>query len=352
MTPRQPDLSVVIPALNEAAHLPYLLQDLSWQKNIQFEVIVVDGGSTDTTVEQCREFSTNSTFKIKTIESQPGRAVQLNKGTAISSADNLLFLHADSRIRNGSLLSNAQKFLSRQRQHNNNQQLCGHFPLKFSSSPGSEDDYYFYESKTYLNKADCINGDQGFWISKEYFNQLGKFDESLPYMEDARLALKIGADNNWITLPGEIETSARRFETEGFTKRQILNSFLCNFNAMSEPGYFEIAGDIYKQQDKADRLRLRPFLKATHRYMYADGAKTALRRWYQTGAYIASNAWQLAFALDCIKNKKHGLAPNADEASALDFYDRHLARIADWPLIKLLTGIVTIVWFYSLFLLR
>ena len=352
MTSRQPDLSVVIPALNEAAHLPYLLQDLCWQKNIHFEVIVIDGGSTDSTMEQCQQFSATSPYHFEITVSQPGRAIQLNKGASLSHAVDILFLHADSRIRKGSLLADAQKYLSRRRQQQSNQQLCGHFPLKFSSSPGNGKAYYFYESKTHLNKPDCINGDQGFWISKDYFNHLGKFDESLPYMEDARLARKISADNNWITLPGEIETSARRFESEGFSNRQILNSFLCNFNAMNEPDYFQIAGDIYKQQDKTAQLQLRPFLRATHRYMYSNGIRTALRRWYQTGTYIASNAWQLAFALDCFKNRKLGLAPNANETNVLEFYDKHLSRIANWPVIRLLTGVVTVIWFYSLFLLR
>jgi len=352
MTIRHPDLSVVIPALNEADHLPYLLQDLSWQKNIQFEVIVVDGGSTDQTMRHCREFASNCSFDLTIAESEPGRAIQLNKGASMSVADDLLFLHADSRIRNSSLLANAHRFISRKREQNSNPCLCGHFPISFSLSPGNPKKYYFYESKTFLNKPDCINGDQGFWINKNYFNQLDRFDETLPYMEDARLAQKISADKNWITLPGKIETSGRRFETEGFINRQILNSFLCNFNAMGEAEYFEMANNVYNQQDKATQLRLRPFLKLTHRFMFHDGVKAAARRWYQTGSYIAANAWQLAFAIDCLKNKKQGLEPNAEDAVTLEFYDKHLARFTNWPLIRLITGISTIIWFYSLFVIR
>lgn len=352
MTSALPTLSVVIPTLNEAAHLPYLLQDLSWQKHIDLEIVVVDGGSSDQTLEHCREFKNSSRFQLTIIHSEPGRARQLNKGAVASCTNEILFLHADCRIRDGSLLANAQKFLSRNRQQKNKPNLCGHFPLKFFSSPGNRKNYYFYESKTHLNKADCINGDQGFWIPKNYFDALGQFDESLPYMEDARIAAKIKKDHNWITLPGHIETSARRFESEGFAKRQILNSFLCNFNAMNEPDYFEKARDIYKQQDQTSTLKLRPFLKLTHNFMYNNGLKQAIHRWYETGTYIANNTWQLAFAIDCRKNRKLGLEPNADEPAALEFYDKYLARITHWPITRVIISLVTIVWFYSLFLLR
>lgn len=352
MTSQYPSLSIVIPALNEAAFLPYLLQDLSWQKNIQFEVIVVDGGSTDRTLEHCRQFAQTSPYRLILEESEKGRARQLNKGASLCASNDILFLHADTRIRNGQLLNDAKELLSQKRQRDNNPNLCGHFPLIFFSKPGSTNNYYFYESKTHLNKPDCINGDQGFWISKKYFYQLGTFDESLPFMEDARLALKIIKDNNWVTLPGHIETSARRFEAEGFTRRQLLNSFLCNFNAMGEDDYFKQTDDIYKQQDQTGELRLRPFLKLTHRYMYNAGIKRAIRRWYNTGSYIANNAWQLAFAFDCRKNEKQGLQPNASEISALEFYDKHLARVTHWPLVKAITGFITLIWFYSLFVLR
>ena len=352
MAKQHPTLSIVIPALNEAAHLPYLLQDLNWQKNTQFEVIVVDGGSHDQTVNLCHQFAKSSFFKLTIAESKAGRAIQLNKGATLSIADDLLFLHADSRLRDSSLLANAQKYISRKRLQSGNSRLCGHFPLTFSSSPGNAASYFFYESKTHLNKPDCINGDQGFWIAKTYFNELGCFDESLPYMEDARLAQKIGGDKNWLTLPGNIETSARRFESEGFANRQILNSFLCNFNAIGEAEYFRMAGNIYKQQDQTNRLKLKPFLKLTHQYMLQDGIKAAVRRWYQTGSYMAGNAWQLAFAIDCLKNKKQGMTPNAEEVTVLEFYDKYLARVTNWPPVKLFAGIIAIIWFYSLFIIR
>lgn len=352
MATERPNLSVIIPTLNEASHLPRLLQDLNQQKNIQFEVIIVDGGSNDQTLSHCEDFKKTARHPVSVLESRPGRAIQLNKGAKTSATDDFLFLHADSRLRDSSLLANAQQYIYQYRHQQNNPNICGHFPLRFFSSPGQTSSYYFYESKTYLNKPDCINGDQGFWISRDYFNKLGQFDETLPYMEDARLAAKICKDNNWITLPGEIETSARRFEVEGFTNRQILNSFLCNFNAMNETQYFDLTREIYQQQDKTSKLRLRPFLKLTHRFMYSNGLKSALQRWYQTGSYIANNAWQLAFAIDCKRNKKLGMEPNASEVRALEFYENNLARAADWPVIRALIAMLTFVWFYSLFISR
>lgn len=352
MTTHSLTLSIIIPALNEALNLPYLLQDLNWQKNIQFEVIVVDGGSSDETPERCREFQASARYPFTLLETKAGRARQLNAGASQAQSDEFLFLHADCRIRDGSLIHNAHKFLRLRREQTGKPRLCGHFPLKFFSAPGNSNDYYFYECKTYLNKPDCINGDQGFWIEKDYFHQLGHFDESLPFMEDARLAMKITKEDNWITLPGHIETSARRFESEGFTRRQILNSFLCNFNAMGESAYFTETEDIYRQQDQTSRLQLRPFLKQTHKYMFNHGLKTALRRWYKTGEYIAANAWQLAFAYDCRKNRKLGIEPSADDAIALSFYEKYLAHIAHWPATKAITAFLTFFWFYSLFLVR
>jgi len=349
MAQQAPSFSIVIPALNEADTLPLLLQDLANQENISFETVVVDGGSKDNTQNICENFPGKDAINLKVLSTSSGRAHQMNEGANICISDDFLFLHADTRIKETQLLSKAHQHIKIVRNQTPHPHVAGHFPLRFLSEQGN-DKYYFYESKTHLNRPDCINGDQGFWMSKEYFEQLGGYDESLPYMEDARLALKIFDTGLWITLPGELETSARRFEVEGFTQRQILNSFLCNFNAMGVDQFFQSALDVYKSQNETEKLKLRPFLNLAHQQMNSDGIKIAINRWYLTGAYIVKNAWQLAFALDCKRNRKQGKPPGSHNTGRLKFYDQHISRATEWPVIKALTGVLTIIWFYSLFL--
>jgi rSAM/selenodomain-associated transferase 2 len=350
MSPPPLPLSVIIPVLNEAGALPWLLQDLAKQKDIVFETIVVDGGSTDETISRCKNFAAREKIRLRITSSPPGRAKQMNHGAAHSRGADMLFLHADTRIYAARLLHDAQQFMNDARHRAQHHRTAGHFPLRFLASANTGHHYYFYESKTHLNRPDCINGDQGFWLARDYFKQLGGFDEALPFMEDARLAARIFDTGQWITLPGLIETSARRFETEGFARRQILNALLCNFNAMGAEDFLRAAPGIYRAQDKTTPLQLRPFLTLAHQHMKGDSLKTAMRRWQQTGAYVADNAWQLAFALDCRRKQLQGLAPDANHATRLAFYDKYLAHHTKRPAVHALAGLFTLVWFYSLFL--
>ena len=84
-------ISVIIPTLNEAQNLPRLLAALGRDTSAH-EVIVVDGGSQDMTVDVVRKFD------VQIIESGPGRGVQLRRGADAASGDVLLFLHADSEF--------------------------------------------------------------------------------------------------------------------------------------------------------------------------------------------------------------------------------------------------------------
>jgi rSAM/selenodomain-associated transferase 2 len=345
-----PPLSVIIPALNEAGALPWLLQDLAKQKDIAFETIVVDGGSTDDTKARCENFPGKEKIRLRLISSPAGRAAQMNLGAANSSGADLLFLHADTRIHSPKLLCNAHQAMSQSRLASHGNRMAGHFPLRFITTQSTPANYYFYESKTHLNRPDCINGDQGFWLARDYFDYVGGFDESLPFMEDARLAARIFSTGQWLTLPGEIATSARRFETEGFARRQILNALLRNFNALGIEEFLHAAPAVYQTQDKASQLPLRPFLTLAQRHMNGDGFKTAVQRWQQTGAYAAENAWQLAFALDCQRKQIQGLPPGENNATRLAFYDKYLARHTTRPAVKALTGLFALIWFYSLFL--
>jgi glycosyltransferase involved in cell wall biosynthesis len=89
--------SIIIPTLNEEKYLPFLLNDLAKQTFKNFEVIVVDGNSDDTTVEKAKLFEKK--LFIRSI-STPTRKVsyQRNLGAQNVTAPWVIFMDADTRL--------------------------------------------------------------------------------------------------------------------------------------------------------------------------------------------------------------------------------------------------------------
>lgn len=348
MASSQPDLGVVIPSLNEADRIRHLLETLSRQEGICLEVVVADGESADATLDVCRTIASGVGLSLRAISSPPGRGRQMNAGARFSGASDLLFLHADTTLEDPHLLARGRAEMIAERTRKRSCRVAGHFGLRFRrSEPRPSGAYYFYEAKTRLNRPDCIHGDQGFWLSRRYFEELSGFDESLPYMEDVRLAARVFQTGVWITLPGNVATSARRFETEGLRQRQTLNALLSAFAAIGLEGFFQIAEDAYREQDRATRLRLGPFYRMSHRLGLAGGLPTFARYWYRTGGYVAENAWQLAFALDCARNRRKGRSPGDGPTLWLDRFDRLGAPIVTSAPARVVTALLTAAWFYG-----
>ena len=83
------EIAYIIPTLNEEAHLSGTLDSVIVQTG-EKEIIVVDGGSHDETLEIALSYG------CKTIVSSPGRGSQMNQGGAAATKTGLLFLHADT----------------------------------------------------------------------------------------------------------------------------------------------------------------------------------------------------------------------------------------------------------------
>ena len=92
MDARLARLSIVIPALNEAQGICGCLDALAPVRARGHEIIVVDGGSGDQTLERARPLAD------KVMTSERGRARQMNAGARAAKGDALLFLHADTRL--------------------------------------------------------------------------------------------------------------------------------------------------------------------------------------------------------------------------------------------------------------
>ena len=88
-------VSVIIPTLNEEGFIMDAIQAARQDYDSdQIEIIVVDGGSQDRTLEIIPT-------DVQIIRSKPGRAGQMNLGAQHARGDILVFCHADSRLPEG-----------------------------------------------------------------------------------------------------------------------------------------------------------------------------------------------------------------------------------------------------------
>ncbi len=276
-------LRVIIPCRNEAQALPALLQDLAQQHGIALRVTIVDGGSQDATVARARAAS------CEVLQTTPGRGHQMNRGWQQSNEPALLFLHADSRLPSPTLLRDAWHCWWPQRND-----CAGHFRLQFIDTPDPKPFFYRHlEAKTALNKPQSFNGDQGLLIHRPLLESLGGFDESLPFLEDQALGTAIRQQARFITLPGTLQTSARRFETEGRRARYFAMLLIMCAREAGCTDFLQAAPGLYREQSAAGPLQVGPLLERLVRE-----AEQRPESWAIIARYLRENAWQLPALLD------------------------------------------------------
>ncbi|NND53212.1 MAG: glycosyltransferase family 2 protein [Flavobacteriaceae bacterium] len=199
-------ISIIIPILNEAEYIGRLLDHLhlnSTPNNIA-DIIVVDGGSTDASKNIVGEFE-----NVILLESEKGRAKQMNFGARKANGNILYFLHADSFPP-----KNFDSLIIKEIE-NGNQAGC--FRMSF------DHDHWWLRLASWLTQFKwraCRGGDQSQYISKTLFNELGGFDESYIIYEDNDLINKLYARKEFTVISEKLTTSARCYRKNGIWRLQ------------------------------------------------------------------------------------------------------------------------------------
>lgn len=185
-------LSVIIPVLNEEDKISECLRSI--KKLNPFEVIVVDGGSIDRTVELAEKDG------AKVIEAPKGRGIQLQEGASAARGDILLFLHADSHLKEKVDLP---KYIK-------NGYVGGFFRLRFDDPSLSFRLIEFFSNiRSRLFKLPY--GDQAIFVKKEVFQKTGGF-KPYPFLEDIDFALRLRKMGKVIALKTPVIVSPRRLK--------------------------------------------------------------------------------------------------------------------------------------------
>ncbi|MFN6474096.1 MAG: TIGR04283 family arsenosugar biosynthesis glycosyltransferase [Nostoc sp. SerVER01] len=202
-------ISIIIPTLNEAANIKEAIATTQARINIEF--IVVDGGSSDDSVEIAQSLG------VKVISSSAGRAVQMNAGAVAASGEILLFLHADTRLPAGfdEMICTALQQPGI---------VAGAFNLRIDASLLS---LRWVELGVKWRSHFCQMpyGDQAIFLTKALFQQIGGFAE-LPIMEDFELMRRLKAMGRIAIISTPVVTSARRWLQKGVFKTTLLNQIV------------------------------------------------------------------------------------------------------------------------------
>ncbi len=127
-----PRISIVTPSLNQGAFIEESIRSVLLQAYPHLELIVIDGGSTDGSVETIKGYGEWLAHWI--CENDAGPAQALNKGFRIASGEILGFLNADDFLLPGCLARVAEEF----RLHDSADVVSGHgFMAKASSELGT-----------------------------------------------------------------------------------------------------------------------------------------------------------------------------------------------------------------------
>lgn len=190
-------ISVIIPTLNEEAAIGSTLAAIHSQGDA--EVIVTDGGSTDATRKLAADLA-------RVIDAPKGRALQMNAGAQAATGDILLFLHADSTLTAGA-------YEEIRRVLRDPAVVGGGFCLRFDD-PAFSFRLIEWGSNLRARRLGLIFGDQGIFVRRSVFEQMGGFRE-MPLMEDWDFSRRLGKEGRVVVSPLRIVTSSRRFRRHG-----------------------------------------------------------------------------------------------------------------------------------------
>ncbi len=206
MTSESVLLSIVIPSLNEAKTLTSSLHRLQALRRQGVEIIVADGGSSDSSTTDIEGLAD------QLLDCAKGRALQMNSGANAASGRWLLFLHADTE-----LPADIDTWLQQLSGCNNR---WGFFRLKLDGQQP-----FFRLIEWFMNKRSGLThvatGDQCLFVRRSVFAAAGLYP-AIELMEDVALSKTLRSQAKPLVWPSPVTTSSRRWEKNGIVKTVLL----------------------------------------------------------------------------------------------------------------------------------
>jgi glycosyltransferase involved in cell wall biosynthesis len=259
VTQNAPLVSVVIPSYNQGGYIEETLRSIILQDYPRVEVVVIDGGSIDSTVEVIKKYEPWLAHWVS--EKDEGQANAINKGLAVARGEVVTWLNSDDLLLPGALRRLARAYT----QH----------PDTFFVSPvehfldGSDKSRVFEpQNVTHRELIEFWSGrvrwnDPGTFYTRRVLETVGPIDESFRYSFDYEFVLRVSRRFEATYLP----EPTTRFRVHAASKTVSEGDRFIYETARASKAYWDDAGDV-------DRNGFRRYFAVT---MFRNGIVNARR---------------------------------------------------------------------------
>lgn len=202
------EFSVIVPTLDEEARLDETLRRARSALGPEAEVIVVDGGSRDRTMEIAADHG-------RVLSTRRNRGAQLAAGARTATGEILVFVHADTWLPEGGATA------IRAAVRAGAEAGCFRFALQSRQSRARRWRYRLLEwgVNWRTRRLRTATGDQGLFATRDAYEACDGFSD-LPLFEDVTFVRAVRRVTRFRLLPLAAHTSNRRWEA-GFLRTVV-----------------------------------------------------------------------------------------------------------------------------------
>jgi glycosyltransferase involved in cell wall biosynthesis len=270
----QPKISIIIPSYNQGTYLRQTLLSIINQDYTNYEILVVDGGSTDNTLDVIEEFSDHIHYWVS--EKDRGQAHALNKGYAIATGEIIGWQNSDDLYEPGAFLAAAQGFSK----NSSADFIFGNYRLIDKDAKIVKSYYAInFEINTKLYENTIVYNQALFW-KKSFSDKMivghapGPFDESIYFVMDAEFVFRAYLEGAIFV---RINKFLGSFRMHLENKTSTLNDvFVSEYDAIR----FKNFSNYSKKKEKFFKIYLKPrrhALSLVHKLMHIISSNFYLR---------------------------------------------------------------------------